>query len=138
MRTAEVSGVHGLILPKHHAVGLTAAVARSAMGGVEHVPVAREVNLVNALEILKRESVWVMGAATRGGDVPWEVDLTVPLCLVHGGEGEGLRPLVARTCDRLLTLPTRGKIGSLNVSAAGAMLCYEVVRQRAKLATNIT
>ena len=136
LRTAEVSGVHGLILPKHHAVGLTAAVARSAMGGLEHVPVAREANLVNALEVLKRESVWVMGAATRGGDVPWEVDLTVPLCLVLGGEGEGLRPLVARTCDRLLTLPMRGKIGSLNVSAAGAMLCYEVVRQRAKPTTN--
>lgn len=138
LRTAEVCGVHGLVLPKHHAVGLTPAVARSAMGGVEHVPVAREANLVNALEVLKRESVWVMGAATRGGDVPWKVDLTVPLCLVLGGEGEGLRPLVARTCDRLLTLPMRGKIGSLNVSAAAAVLCYEVVRQRARITSNIS
>jgi 23S rRNA (guanosine2251-2'-O)-methyltransferase len=137
MRTAEVSGVHGLILPKHHAVGLTAAVARSAMGGMEHVPVARETNLVNVLEALKKESIWVMGAATRGGEAPWQVDLSVPLCLVLGGEGEGLRPLVARTCDRLLTLPMRGKIGSLNVSAAAAVLCYEVVRQRSRFSANI-
>jgi len=130
MRTAEVSGVHGLVLPKHHAVGLTPAVARSAMGGVEHLPVVREANLVHVLEELKKESIWVMGAAVRGGEAPWHVDLSVPLCLVLGGEGEGLRPLVARTCDRLLTLPMRGKINSLNVSAAAAVLCYEVVRQR--------
>lgn len=130
MRTAEVAGVHGLVLPKHHAVGLTPAVARSAMGGVEHLPVVREANLVHVLEELKKESIWVMGAAVRGGEPPWQVDLSVPLCLVLGGEGEGLRPLVARTCDRLLTLPMRGKINSLNVSAAAAVLCYEVVRQR--------
>jgi 23S rRNA (guanosine2251-2'-O)-methyltransferase len=136
LRTAEITGVHGLILPKHHAVGLTPAVAKSAMGGVEHVPVVREANLVNMLETLKKESIWVMGAATRGGEVPWRVDLTGPLCLVLGGEGDGLRPLVARTCDRLLTLPMRGKIGSLNVSAAAAVLCYETVRQRALAAGN--
>lgn len=130
LRTADATGVHGVVLPKHHSVGLTAAVAKSAMGGVEHVPVAREANLVQVLEVLKEESVWVMGAALQGGDPPWEVDLSGPLCLVLGGEGEGLRPLVARTCDRLLSLPMRGSIGSLNVSAAAAAICYEVVRQR--------
>ena len=72
----------------------------------------------------------MMGAAAQGGRDPWSVDLTGPVCLVLGGEGEGLRPLVARTCDLLLTLPMRGKIGSLNVSAAATALCYEVVRQR--------
>ena len=130
LRTADATGVHGVVLPKHHSVGLTAAVAKSAMGGVEHVPVAREANLVQVLEVLKEESVWVMGAALRGGDPPWEVDLSGPLCLVLGGEGEGLRPLVARTCDRLLSLPMRGSLSSLNVSAAAAAICYEVVRQR--------
>jgi 23S rRNA (guanosine2251-2'-O)-methyltransferase len=130
LRTAEATGVHGVVLPTHHAVGLTPAVAKSAMGGMEHVPVAREANVVNVLEAMKQESIWVMGAALRGGDAPWAVDLTGPLCLVLGGEGEGLRPLVARSCDRLLTLPMKGKIGSLNVSAAAAVLCYEVLRQR--------
>ena len=130
LRTAEATGVHGLILPRHQSVGLTPAVAKSAMGAVEHLAVARETNIVQVLETLKKESLWVMGAAEQGGKVPWSVDLAVPLCLVLGGEGEGLRPLVARSCDDLLTLPMRGKIGSLNVSAAAAALCYEVLRQR--------
>lgn len=130
LRSAEATGVHGVILPRHQAVGLTPAVAKSAMGALEHLPVAREPNIVHVIEILKRESVWVMGAVQAGGKPPWTVDLTAPLCLVLGGEGEGLRPLVARGCDELLTLPMRGKIGSLNVAAAAAALCYEVVRQR--------
>lgn len=136
LRSAEAVGVHGVFLPKHHAVGLTPAVAKSAMGGVERVPVAREANMVQVLETLKKESIWVMGAAHRGGDHPWTVDLSIPLCLVLGGEGEGLRPLVARTCDRLLTLPMRGQIGSLNVSAAAAALCFEVIRQRGQRGGN--
>lgn len=130
LRTAEATGVHGLILPRHQSVGLTPAVAKSAMGAVEHLAVARETNIVQVLETLKKESLWVMGAAEQGGKAPWCVDLAVPLCLVLGGEGEGLRPLVARSCDDLLTLPMKGKIGSLNVSAAAAALCYEVLRQR--------
>jgi 23S rRNA (guanosine2251-2'-O)-methyltransferase len=131
LRTAEATGVHGVIVTKHQSAGLTPAVARSAMGGLEHVPVARETNLVQALERLKQARVWVMGTAAEGGRAPWDVDLAVPLCLVLGGEGPGLRPLVARTCDVLLSLPMRGRIGSLNVSAAAAALCYEILRQRA-------
>jgi len=131
LRSADAAGAHGVILPKHHAVGITPATAKTAMGAVEHLPVARETNLVQVLETLKKESIWVMGATAKGGQEPWRVDLTLPLCLVMGGEGEGLRPLVTRTCDLLLTLPMRGKIGSLNVSAATTALCYEVVRQRA-------
>lgn len=130
LRSAEATGVHGVILPKHQAAGLTPGAAKAAMGALEHIPVARETNIVQALEILKKESVWLMGAAQQGGRDPWTVDLTGPVCLVLGGEGEGLRPLVTRTCDMLLTLPMRGKIGSLNVSAAATALCYEVVRQR--------
>jgi 23S rRNA (guanosine2251-2'-O)-methyltransferase len=132
LRTAEVTGVHGLIVPKHHAAGLTGAAAKSAMGAAELVPVARETNLVQALEELKKQGVWTVGAVPTGGKVPWEMDLTGPLCLVLGGEGEGLRPLVARSCDFLTSLPMRGRLGSLNVSAAAAVLCYEVLRQRAR------
>lgn len=131
LRSADAAGAHGVILPKHQAVGITPAAAKTAMGAVEHLPVTRETNLVQVLETLKKESIWVMGAAAKGGQEPWRVDLTLPLCLVMGGEGEGLRPLVTRTCDLLLTLPMRGKIGSLNVSAAATALCFEVVRQRA-------
>lgn len=130
LRSAEATGAHGVILPKHQAAGLTPAAAKAAMGALEHIPVARETNMVQALELLKKESIWVMGAAQQGGRDPWSVDLTAPVCLVLGGEGDGLRPLVTRSCDMLLTLPMRGKIGSLNVSAAATALCYEVVRQR--------
>jgi 23S rRNA (guanosine2251-2'-O)-methyltransferase len=132
LRTAEAAGVHGVVVPKHHAAGLTGAAARSAMGAAELVPVARETNLVHALETLKKEGIWVVGAAPTGGKLPWEMDLAGPLCLVLGGEGEGLRPLVARTCDWLVSLPMRGRLSSLNVSAAAAVLCYEVVRQRGR------
>ena len=130
LRTAEVFGVHAVIVPKHHQVGLTEAAARTAMGAIEHVAVARETNLVSALEKIKESGIWVYGAAIDGGVTPWKVDLKGPLCLVFGGEGEGVRPLVARTCDVLLTIPMTGQVGSLNVGAAVAALCYEAVRQR--------
>ncbi|MCI0548501.1 MAG: 23S rRNA (guanosine(2251)-2'-O)-methyltransferase RlmB [Candidatus Rokubacteria bacterium] len=133
LRSAEATGVHGVIVSRHRAVGLTGGVARSAMGALELVPVARVGNLVTALNRLKEEGVWIAGAVTTGGRPPWEQELSGPICLVFGGEGAGLRPLVARTCDHLLTLPMRGRLGSLNVSAAAAALCFEVVRQRARL-----
>lgn len=138
LRTAEATGVHGVVLPKHHAAGLTSAAAKSAVGAAELVAVARETNLVHALEVLKKEGIWVIGAAPTGGRQPWETDLTGPLCLVLGGEGEGLRPLAARTCDLLVSLPMRGRLGSLNVGAAGAVLCYEVVRQRERARKGLT
>ncbi len=132
LRTADSFGVHGVLLPRHHQVGVTEAAARTAMGAAESVPVAREVNLVNALEVMKKSGIWVYGSVVQGGIPPWNADLTGPLCLVLGGEGEGLRPLVAGTCDALLTIPMAGRVGSLNVAAAGAALCYEVARQRAE------
>jgi 23S rRNA (guanosine2251-2'-O)-methyltransferase len=131
LRTADIFGVHGVIVPKHHQVGVTSAAARTAMGAVESVAVARETNLVSAIEALKKSGVWIHGAVPTGGVAPWAADLSGPLCLVLGGEGEGLRPLVARACDILLSIPMAGQVGSLNVSAAGAVLCYEVARQRA-------
>lgn len=130
LRVADAFGVHGVIVPRHRQVGLTGAVARTAMGALEAVPVARVANLVAALERVKQAGVWVYGTVVRGGLVPWNADLAGPVCLVLGSEGAGLRPLVARTCDALVTIPTGGLVGSLNVAAAGAALCYEVARQR--------
>jgi 23S rRNA (guanosine2251-2'-O)-methyltransferase len=130
LRSAEATGVHGVIVTKHHSVGLTPAAAKSAMGALEWLRVARVTNLAQALETLKKDGIWVVGSVVRGGRSPWETDLSGPVCLVLGGEGEGLRPLVARACDLLLTLPMKGRLGSVNVSAAAAVLCYEVIRQR--------
>jgi 23S rRNA (guanosine2251-2'-O)-methyltransferase len=130
LRTAEALGVHGVIVPKHHAVGLTGAVARTSVGALEHVPVARETNMVSTLERLTRSGIWVYGAVARGGRPCWQASLTGPVCIVVGAEGQGLRPLVARACDALLTIPMAGRVGSLNAAAAGAVLCYEVYRQR--------
>jgi len=130
LRTAEAFGVHGVVIPKHHAVGLTDAAARTAMGALERVPVARATNLVSAVERIKESGTWVYGSAIRDGIAPWAADLRGPVCLVLGSEGEGLRPLVARTCDATLTIPMAGVADSLNVAAAAAILCYEVTRQR--------
>lgn len=130
LRTAEAFGVHGVVIPKHHAVGLTDAAARTAMGALERVPVARATNLVSALERIKDTGTWVYGAAARGAVAPWAADLRGPVCLVMGSEGEGLRPLVARACDVTLAIPMVGDAESLNVAAAAAILCYEVARQR--------
>lgn len=131
LRSADAFGVHGVIVPKHHQVGLTASAARAAMGALESVRVARETNLVAALETLKKSGIWIYGAVADGGVPAWAADLRGPLCLVLGSEGEGLRPLVARTCDVLVTIPIGGRVGSLNVAAAGAVLFYEITRQRA-------
>ena len=84
---------------------------------------------------MKKEGIWIVGTVTQGGTVPWKIDLTVPLCFVLGGEGGGLRPLVAKTCDFLVTLPMKGKLDSLNVAAVAAILSYEVVRQRGTVAS---
>jgi 23S rRNA (guanosine2251-2'-O)-methyltransferase len=130
IRSAEALGVHGVVVPKHHAVGLTDAAARAAMGAIESVPIARETNLVHTLETMKKAGIWVYGGSPGSGVAPWAADLTGPVCLVLGSEGEGLRPLVERTCDGLLTIPMAGRVGSLNVASAAAVLCYEVLRQR--------
>lgn len=130
LRVADGAGAHGVIVPKHRAVGLTSATAKVAMGALDFIPVARETNLVSALERMRKEGVWLIGASPSGGTPPWKADLSMPLCLVLGSEGSGLRPLVTRVCDFLVSLPMRGGLGSLNIGAAGAVLCYEVVRQR--------
>jgi len=135
LRTADVFGAHGAIVPKHGAVGLTDAAARTAMGAVEYIRVARVTNLVASLETLKKSGIWVYGTAVGEGVAPWSTDLTGAVCLVLGSEGTGLRPLVAGACDVLLTIPMHGRVGSLNVAAAGAAICYEIARQRSESAS---
>ena len=130
LRIGEAFGAHGVIVGKHHQVGLTGAAARVSMGAMEYLTVARATNVVRALEVIKKSGIWVYGTAVSNGVSLWAADLTGPVCLVLGSEGEGLRPLVAQACDLLVTVPMAGKIGSLNVAAAAAVLCYEVARQR--------
>ena len=133
LRTAEALGVHGVMVLRHQAVGLTGHAVRAAAGALEYLPVARVGNLVQAIEVLQKEGCWVVGASATPAELPppWRLDLRGPLALVLGSEGRGLRPLVARRCDALTRIPLAGRIGSLNVAAAGAALLYEVVRQRA-------
>lgn len=131
VRSAHVAGVHGVVIPKDRAVGITPAVVKASAGATEHVKIATVVNIARALEELKEAEVWIAGAVAAGGSkAPWEIDFTVPMALVLGAEGKGIRPLVLRGCDLLVKIPMFGKVASLNVGAAGAMLLYEVVRQR--------
>ncbi len=130
IRTAEGAGVDGIILPERRAAGLTPAVSAASAGAVEHMPIARVKNLARAVEYLKKSGLWLVGAEVEG-DGSWDdFDYTGPVGLVLGSEGKGLRPLVRRSCDAILSLPLFGAMTSLNVSAAGAVFMYEVVRQR--------
>ncbi len=130
LRTAEVAGVHGVIIPERRAAGLTETTAKTAAGALEYVPVVKVVNIVNALEDLKKEGVWIAGAEAGGDLVYWEADFVRPTAIVIGGEGKGIRRLVREHCDYLVSLPLMGRINSLNVSVASGALLYEVLRQR--------
>ncbi len=132
LRTAEAVGVHGVLIPKHGAVGLTPAVARASAGASEVVPVAQVVNLAAEMERLKAAGLWLVGADASGPEELWAADLTGPLGLVVGSEGRGLRRLVRDRCDRLVRIPMWGQIASLNAGVAGALLLYEARRQRSQ------
>ncbi|HYJ86288.1 MAG TPA: 23S rRNA (guanosine(2251)-2'-O)-methyltransferase RlmB [Pyrinomonadaceae bacterium] len=130
LRTAECAGVSGVFLPERRAVGLTATVAKTAAGALEHVSVARVTNLVQLIEQLKQRNIWVIGAAEDGASDYTEWDWTVPSALFLGSEGTGLHRLVRERCDALVRIPTRGHIESLNVSVAAGIILYEALRQR--------
>jgi 23S rRNA (guanosine2251-2'-O)-methyltransferase len=132
LRTAECAGVNGVFLPERRAVGLTATVAKTAAGALEHVSVARVTNLVQLIEQLKQRNIWVVGAAEDGPSDYTEWDWTVPSALFLGSEGTGLYRLVRERCDALVRIPTRGRIASLNVSVAAGIILYEALRQRTK------
>ena len=130
IRTAECAGAHGVIIPKRRSAGLTAIVAKTSAGAVSYLPVARVPNLTAVLKELKDEGLWVFGAAADGGTSLYDADLKGPAAIVIGSEGEGMSRLVRETCDVLLRIPMKGKLNSLNASAAAAVLLYEAVRQR--------
>ncbi|MBI2832391.1 MAG: 23S rRNA (guanosine(2251)-2'-O)-methyltransferase RlmB [Chloroflexi bacterium] len=132
LRTAEATGVHGVILRERRAVGLTSAVSRASAGAVEYVPVARVVNISQAIETLKKNNVWVIGVEQHGKVEYTRVDFKVPTAIVIGSEGKGLSPLVGKHCDSLAFIPMKGKISSLNASVAAALVMYEAFRQRSK------
>jgi 23S rRNA (guanosine2251-2'-O)-methyltransferase len=130
LRTAEVAGVHGVIIPERRAAGLTETAAKTAAGAVEYVPVVKVVNIVNTIEDLKKCGVWIAGADASGDLVYWDADFIRPTAIVLGGEGKGIRRLVREHCDYLVSLPLMGRINSLNVSVASGAILYEVLRQR--------
>lgn len=130
LRTAECAGVNGVFIPERRAVGLTATVAKTAAGALEHISVARVTNLVQLIEQLKRRNIWVIGAAADGSSDYTQWDWTVPSALFLGGEGTGLHRLVRERCDALVRIPLLGRIESLNVSVAAGVILYEALRQR--------
>ncbi len=130
IRTAECAGAHGVIIPKRRSAGLTAIVAKTSAGAVAHVPVARVPNIPSLLKDLKKQGVWVFGTAAEGTTPLYNADLKGPAAIVIGSEGDGMTRLAAENCDFLVSIPMRGKLSSLNASAAAAILLYEAVRQR--------
>ncbi len=130
LRSADATGVQALIVPRDNAVAVTATVRKVASGAAENVPVFAVANLARALEQLREAGIWVVGASAEAKTTLYEVDLTGPLALVLGGEGEGLRRLTREHCDVLAAIPMSGSVASLNVSAAAAVCLYEALRQR--------
>jgi 23S rRNA (guanosine2251-2'-O)-methyltransferase len=129
-RSAEFAGAAGLVIPDRRSAEVTATTCKASAGAVEHFPIARVRNLTDWLTEAKEAGFWIWGADAEAKQAPWSVDLTGPTVIVLGGEGKGIRPRVASSCDGLVALPQRGKIDSLNVSAAATALLFEAVRQR--------
>jgi 23S rRNA (guanosine2251-2'-O)-methyltransferase len=131
VRTAEAAGVHGIILPRHRSVGLTGTVDKTSAGALEHLPVARVVNLSRAVDELKNEGLWIVGLEPTAPQSYTALDYKGPIGVVVGGEGRGIREGLLKHCDYRVSIPMRGKVESLNVSVAVGILLYEVLRQRA-------
>lgn len=130
IRTAECCGAHGVIIPKHRSVGLSAACAKAAAGATEYMGVCKVTNLARTIEDLKKEGLWICGTDATGDKLMYDADLKGPIALVIGSEGEGMSRLVKESCDFLVRIPMSGHINSLNASNAAAVLMYEAVRQR--------
>jgi len=130
IRTASAAGAHGVIIPKRRSVGLTAVVAKSAAGALEHMPVARVTNLTAAIKELKEKGVWVFGTAAGGQTPLFEADLGGASAIIIGNEGDGMGKLIQENCDFILSIPMKGEMPSLNASAAAAIVLFEAVRRR--------
>ncbi|MGX8714649.1 MAG: 23S rRNA (guanosine(2251)-2'-O)-methyltransferase RlmB [Lachnospiraceae bacterium] len=129
IRTAHQAGAHGVIIPKHRAAGLTAVAARTSAGAIAHTPVAKVTNIRNTIEDLKKEGLW-FACADMDGQIMYQANLTGPIGLVIGSEGEGVSRIVKEACDIKVSIPMKGQLDSLNASVAAGVLTYEIVRQR--------
>ena len=129
IRTANLAGAHGVIIPKRRAVGLTSTVAKTSAGAINYTPVAKVTNIVRTIEELKEKGIWFV-CADMGGETMYDLDLTGPMGLVIGNEGEGVSKLVKENCDFVTSIPMKGDIDSLNASVAAGVLAYEILRQR--------
>jgi len=130
IRTAACAGAHGIIVPKDRAVGVTATVEKASAGAIETIPVARVANIAQTLEELKKAGFWIYGTSGEVSESVYRQDFTGDVALVIGGEGEGIRPLVRKKCDVVMAIPLKGGVSSLNASVAGAVVLFEIVRQR--------
>src|SRR5699024_363243 len=129
IRTANLAGAHGVIIPKRRAVGLTATVAKTSAGAIYHTPVAKVTNMAATIQELKEKGIWFV-CADMGGTTMYDLNLTGPIGLVIGNEGDGVSRLVKENCDMIASIPMNGNIDSLNASVAAGVLAYEIVRQR--------
>lgn len=129
-RTALCAGAQGILIPRERAAPPSPTASKASAGALEHIPVVCDSNIASVLKILKRAGVWIAGADRAGSDCLYDLDLTLPLAIVLGGEEKGMRPLVKKQCDFLVSIPQSGAISSLNASAAAAVILYEVFRQR--------
>jgi len=132
LRTADAAGVHGVVIQAYRSVSIVPETSKSSAGAVEYVPVTLVPNIKHVINEMKQRGVMVIGAETGSRTMPWDIDLTIPACIVVGSEGRGMRKTVREHCDVLIGIPMRGRIGSLNVSVAAGILLFEVVRQRLK------
>lgn len=130
LRVADACGAHGIIIPKHRSVGLDASVAKSSAGAMEHVPVAKVVNLTQTINDLKEKGFWIIGAESEGAMSYDKVDYKGSIAIVIGSEGEGIGRLVKENCDFLVSIPMRGKVNSLNVAVAAGIIAFEAAKQR--------
>ncbi len=133
IRTAECAGVHGAVIPKHHAASVNQTVAKTSAGASEYLPVAKVVNIVNTLDELKQKGLWIVGTDSSAEKMFTEIDYTLPIAVIVGNEGKGIRQLVKEKCDFLVKIPLYGKVESLNASVAGALVIYEAVKKRKQL-----
>jgi 23S rRNA (guanosine2251-2'-O)-methyltransferase len=130
IRNAECAGAHGVIIPKHHSASVNSTVVKTSAGATAHIAIAEATNIVNTIGDLKKEAFWIVGLDESGDKLYDKIDYTSPIAVVVGNEGKGIRRLVKEHCDFLVRIPLRGKIESLNASVAGALVMFEVARQR--------
>jgi 23S rRNA (guanosine2251-2'-O)-methyltransferase len=130
VRTAECVGVHGVVIPKHHAASVTSTVVKASAGATEHIAIAEVTNIATSIETLKERGFWIVGLVLEGTAPFTRIDYTAPVAIVVGNEGKGIRRLVRERCDHLVRIPMYGSLASLNASVAGALVLYEAARQR--------